>query len=199
MRVRASSQSMLIQSSAFGDWFPAWFTVGVDRLTVKALRAKAGDRRALDDLVRGLRPDVWRLCRYLGRPADPDDLTQETFERLLRSLHRFRGDGTVRSWALSIARRVCADSTRRAQRERQLDTRLRNDPDPGHHHDVSWHEIDDLLDLLDDDRREAFVLTQLVGLTYEEAALAAACPVGTIRSRVARARAQLLDGVKPPA
>lgn len=158
-----------------------------------ALRAKAGDRRALDDLVRGLHPDIWRLCRYLGRPADPDDLTQETFERLLRSLHRFRADGSARAWALTIARRVCADSTRRAQRERKLDTRLRSTPDDEAHRDVSWHEIDEMLEPLDPDRREAFVLTQLVGLTYEEAADAVGCPVGTIRSRVARARSDLLD------
>jgi len=184
---------MLIQSSPFDEWFPAWFTVGVDRLTVTALRAKAGDRRALDDLVRGLRPDIWRLCRYLGQPADPDDLTQETFERLLKALHRFRGDGAARSWALSIARRVCVDSTRRAQRERRLDTRLRGDIGHGDHHDVSWHEIDELLEPLDADRREAFVMTQLVGMSYEEAAEAAGCPIGTIRSRVARARIQLLD------
>lgn len=165
----------------------------MDRLTVTALRAKAGDRRALDDLVRGLHPDVWRLCRYLGAPADPDDLAQETFERLLKSLHRFRGDGAVRAWALAIARRVCADSTRRTQRQRRLDERLRTDPAPVHH-DASWHEIDELLSALDDDRREAFVLTQLVGLSYEEAAVAIGCPIGTVRSRVARARSDLLEG-----
>lgn len=54
-------------------------------------------------------------------------------------------------------------------------------------------EIDDLLRGLDSDRREAFVLTQLVGLSYEEAADAIGCPIGTIRSRVARARNQLLE------
>lgn len=165
----------------------------MDRLTVTALRAKAGDRRALDELLRGLHPDVWRLCRYLGSPADPDDLTQETLERVLLSLHRFRGDGAVRSWVMSIARRVCADSTRRFQRERRLDERLRGSHNGGHHHDSSWHEVDELLDLLDEDRRDAFVLTQLVGLSYEEAAEALDCPIGTIRSRIARARIQLLE------
>ena len=159
-----------------------------------ALRAKAGDRGALDELVKELHPDVWRLCRYLGAPADPDDLAQETHERMLRSLHRFRGDGSVRSWALSIARRVCADSTRRAQRRRRLDERLLGGGPPEPHHDSSWHEIDELLAPLDPDRREAFVLTQLVGLSYEEAAESVGCPIGTIRSRVARARAQLLEG-----
>ena len=55
--------------------------------------------------------------------------------------------------------------------------------------------VDDLLDVLDPDRREAFVLTQLVGLSYEEAAAVVGCPIGTIRSRVARARADLLIAV----
>ncbi len=160
---------------------------------MSALRAKAGDRRALDELIAALQPDVWRLCRFLGTPADPDDLTQETFERALRSLHRFRGDGAVRSWMLSIGRRVCVDSTRRSMRLRRLDERLAQHADDGHHRDTSWLEIDDLLAGLDPDRREAFVLTQLVGLTYEEAAEAIGCPVGTIRSRIARARNQLID------
>jgi RNA polymerase sigma-70 factor (ECF subfamily) len=165
----------------------------MDQLTVTALRAKAGDRRCVDMLVAELLPDVWRMCRYLGSPADPDDLTQEAFERMLRSLPGFRGDGAVRSWALSITRRVCADSARRAVRRRRLEHRLALEHDPAVHGDDSWHEIDDLLAPLDADRREAFVLTQLVGLSYEEAAAAVNCPVGTIRSRVARARTQLLE------
>ncbi len=159
---------------------------------MSALRAKAGDRRALDELMAELQPDVWRLCRFLGSPADPDDLTQETFERALRSLHQFRGDGAVRSWILSIARRVCVDSTRRSIRQRRLDERLGQQFGDANHRDASWLEVDDLLAGLDRDRREAFVLTQLVGLSYEEAADAAGCPIGTIRSRVARARTQLL-------
>lgn len=165
----------------------------MDRLTVSALRAKAGDRRALNDLFVETHSDVWRLCRFLGAPTDPDDLTQETFERALRSLHRFRGDGSVRSWMLSIARCVCVDSTRRSVRQRRLDERLRQRSGVDHHRDTSWLEIDDLLKGLDSDRREAFVLTQLVGLSYEEAADAIGCPIGTIRSRVARARNQLLE------
>ena len=159
---------------------------------MSALRAKAGDRRALDELIAELQPDVWRLCRFLGSPADPDDLTQETFERALRSLHQFRGDGAVRSWMLSIARRVCVDSTRRSIRRRRLDERLGQHYGDANHRDASWLEVDDLLAGLDRERREAFVLTQLVGLSYEETADAIGCPIGTIRSRVARARTQLL-------
>jgi RNA polymerase sigma-70 factor (ECF subfamily) len=165
----------------------------VEGITVLALRAKAGDRRALDDFVRQTQPAVWRLCRYLGSPADPNDLTQETYERALRSLHRFRGDGDAQAWVLAIARRVCVDATRFMTRERRLVDRIAAAPPPEPHRDAHWLEVADLLDALDQDRREAFVLTQFVGLPYEEAADVLGVPVGTIRSRVARARRDLLE------
>lgn len=165
----------------------------MDQITVLAMRAKAGDRNALDQFVAETAADVVGLCRYLGRPSDPDDLAQETYTRALGSLHRFRGDGSARAWLLSIARRVCADATRSAVRGRQLDERLVADMIHKNHHDDAWFEIDEMLSILDEERRTAFVLTQLVGLSYEEAALAMECPIGTIRSRVARARQQLLD------
>jgi len=111
--------------------------------------------------------------------------------RALSSLGRYRGDAPVRLWLLSIARRVCADHVRRRQRTRRLTDRLARHvtatatPAP--------EVVDDLLAGLDDDRREAFVLTQMVGLSYEDAAGVVGCPIGTIRSRVARARADLLE------
>lgn len=167
----------------------------MDRITVLALRAKAGDRRSLDEFVRTTARDVHSVCRYLGYPSDPDDLTQETFERALKSLHRYRADASAKGWLLSIARRVCADSTRRAVRGRRLVERIGVGRFGTVHVDDSWYEIEELLSGLDPERREAFVLTQLAGLSYAEAADAVGCPVGTIRSRVARARAQLIaDG-----
>lgn len=165
----------------------------MDRLTVLALRAKTGDNRALETLIAETRPDVLRLCRYLGSPADPDDLTQETYERALRSIQSFRGEGPARSWLLSIARRVCVDATRATIRGRNLIERHQSFHRPEHLLDHSWIEIDELLAVLSDERREAFVLTQLVGLSYEEAAEVVGCPIGTIRSRVARARRDLLE------
>jgi RNA polymerase sigma-70 factor (ECF subfamily) len=165
----------------------------VEGITVLALRAKAGDRRALEDFVAATQPGVWRLCRFLGSPTDPDDLTQETFERALQSLHRFRGDGDARSWILAIARRVCVDATRRSVRQRRLADRLIAATLAESHRDAHWLEVEELLAALDEERREAFVLTQFVGLSYEEAAEVAGVPVGTIRSRVSRARNQLLD------
>ena len=165
----------------------------MDHLTVLALRAKTGDRRALEAFVAETRPDVFRLCRYLGSPSDPDDLAQETFERAIRSLNSFRGDGPARSWLLSIARRVCVDSTRATVRGRNLVERHQavNRPEPIH--DYSWFEIDQLLSALPPERREAFVLTQILGMSYQDAADVVGCAIGTIRSRVSRARRQLLD------
>ena len=164
----------------------------MDHVTVLAMRAKTGDRAALSEFVAETLYDVLGVCRYLGRPSDPDDLAQETYTRALTSIHRFRGDGSARAWLLSIARRVCADATRREIRNRKLDEKLVADLIHKNHHDEAWFEVDELLSVLDDERRTAFVLTQLVGLSYEEAAETVGCPIGTIRSRVARARQQLL-------
>lgn len=165
----------------------------MDRLTVFALRAKTGDRSALEALIRETSPEVYRLCRYLGSPSDPDDLTQETYERAIKALHRFRGTGPARSWILSIARRVAIDATRTNIRRRSLLEKHHGLNRAEAHHDHSWLEIEQLLERLDPDRREAFVLTQLLGMSYREAAEVAGCPIGTIRSRVARARDDLLD------
>jgi len=163
----------------------------VDRLTRLALDGRDGDRDAIEAFVRETQPDVWRLCHYLGDPGEADDLTQEVYLRALKSLPRYRGDGPARSWLLSIARRTVVDATRRSIRQRRLRERQEREV-RSVHFDEHWVEVEDLLAGLDDDRREAFVLTQILGLPYEDAADVAGCPVGTIRSRVARARRDMI-------
>jgi RNA polymerase sigma-70 factor, ECF subfamily len=135
--------------------------------------------------------EVWRLCRHLAGRAEADDLTQETYARALRSLARFRGDASARTWLLLIARRTVADHVRRASRARRPPA-VAPEPVPDHAGTVA---LDARVAELDDDRRAAFVLTQLLGLSYAEAADVCDVPVGTIRSRVARAREQLLDAL----
>ena len=132
------------------------------------------------------------MCCRLGSDGEPEDLVQETYLRALRALPQFRGDAPVRLWLLSIARRTCADHVRRRQRQRRLLDRLMIEAGARRRRgrgDLS--ATVDLLRRLDPDRREAFALTQLVGLSYEEAATIVGCPIGTIRSRVSRARADL--------
>lgn len=162
----------------------------VDELTALALLARRGDTVAATDFVRGTQADVWRLCVHLGSRATADDLTQETYARAFASLHRFAGRSSARTWLLAISRRVCADAVRSAVRDRAVPPDARVAPD--HAEAVALRT---LLDTLDEERREAFVLTQLLGLSYAETADVCGCPIGTIRSRVARARADLVAGV----
>ena len=170
----------------------------MDRLTKLLVSAQNGDRDALESFVAASQSDVWRLCRHLGDARDADDLTQETYERAIGSLHRYRAEGPARGWLLTIARRVCVDHTRRSIRRRRLDDDLRDEVAATglgtlyRDGDAERVVLDDLLSRLDDDRRAAFVLTQVLGLQYDEAAEVLGCPVGTIRSRVARARVDLV-------
>lgn len=166
----------------------------MDSLTRLLVDAQDGDRRALERFVAATHHDVTEVCRYLGDRDNVDDLTQETYQRAILALPRYRATGPARHWLLTIARRTCADATRRRTRRRVLQQRVADLTDPV---DVvaqpaDRSHVDELLHRLDDDRRAAFVLTQLHGFRYEEAASILDVPVGTIRSRVARAREQLL-------
>lgn len=170
----------------------------VDHLTKLLVAARDGDRKALERFVAETQADVWRLCRYLGDAEFADDLAQETYERAVGSIHRFRADGPARGWLLTIARRTCVDHTRRAGRRRRLDQAVMRDATAGTGvglvtPDAAGRvELDDVLAHLDPDRRSAFVLTQVLGLRYDEAAAVLGCPIGTVRSRVARARHDLV-------
>lgn len=164
----------------------------MDELQGWAEAARDGDHVAVGHLVRATQAEVRRLCAHLASPADADDLVQETYERALKALRGYRGDAPVRLWLLGIARRTCADAVRRRQRRDRLRGRLlalAAEHQPPAHGAAAENE---LLAALDPDRRAAFVLTQLHGLSYADAATACRVPVGTIRSRVARARAELL-------
>nr|WP_274388230.1 sigma-70 family RNA polymerase sigma factor [Salsipaludibacter albus] len=160
----------------------------------------------MGELVAQTQADVWRFCAHLVDVASADDLAQDTYLRAMGSMHRFRGDASARTWLLAIARHACADELRRRTRRRRREHRL--DPtdlegsvaDDAHREPSSLGIPDDLaaaVDALDVDRREAFVLTQVLGLSYREAAEAAEVPLGTIRSRVARARGDLVARLAP--
>lgn len=170
----------------------------MDHLTRLLLDAQRGDRDALERFVAETQHDVMALCRYLGDRDNADDLAQEAYQRAFASLHRFRASGPAKHWLLTIARRTCADAARRRTRRRRVEQRVESLATD--ERDVAApvsdrSEIAELLDELPAERRAAFVLTQLIGLRYEEAAELLDVPVGTIRSRVSRARDQLLDAV----
>ncbi|MGO1049703.1 sigma-70 family RNA polymerase sigma factor [Crossiella sp. CA198] len=167
------------------------------QITEWALAAGRGDQVAAAAFIRATQREVWRFLVHLAGRDEAEDLTQETFVRALRSVHRFAGRSHARTWLLSIARRVAVDQIRSAMARPRIsggvdwqDTAERATPlTPG---------VDEAVALqlavreLGEDQRAAFVLTQVIGLGYAEAAEVCGCPVGTIRSRVARARQELV-------
>jgi RNA polymerase sigma-70 factor (ECF subfamily) len=162
-------------------------------VTSLAVAAQSGDTAALHAFVRATQADVWRLCAHLGDQASADDLTQETYARALASLRGFRGEASAKTWLLTIARRAVADDIRARQRHRRRDAAaVRTSLQPGPDSSVPLAAV---VEALDHDRRAAFVLTQMLGLSYAQAAEVCRCPVGTIRSRVARAREDLVQAV----
>jgi RNA polymerase sigma-70 factor, ECF subfamily len=167
----------------------------VDPLTRLAVDAASGNAEARDALVRATYADVWRLCASLVDRQSADDLAQESFIRAMRGLSRFRGDSSARTWLVAVARHTCMDELRTLDRRRRRDgarTALRRDREPAVPDASETSTVDDLLGRLEPHRRAAFFLTQHLSFSYAEAAAICECPVGTIRSRVARARVDLL-------
>ncbi len=201
MRPLAKNQRWISPSASAKPRLPCPLTV--DELTSLARAAGRGDRDALARFVRQTQGDVWRFCAHLVDPAAADDLTQETYLRAIPALRRFRGDAPVRSWLLTIARRACAAEIDARARDRELSARVvalaAAGPPPAVPDHGNQTALGLLLAALDPDRRTAFVLTQMIGCSYAEAAEVCGCPVGTIRSRVARARADLDAMLAEPA
>ncbi|MEV5973041.1 sigma-70 family RNA polymerase sigma factor [Streptomyces sp. NPDC051921] len=180
--------------------------------TLLALAARDGDPAKADLFVRALHRDVRRYVAYLSADRQAaDDLTQEVFLRALAALPRFQGRSSARTWLLSIARRTVVDSLRHAAARPRLSDRDDWQAEAEHTQPRGLPGFEDgialaeLLATIPAERRDAFVLTQLIGLPYAEAAETIGCPVGTVRSRVARARASLIallrgeEDTAPPA
>jgi RNA polymerase sigma-70 factor (ECF subfamily) len=171
-------------------------------ITRWARLAGRGDQVALERFLRATQPHVWRFVAGLSDAQSADDLTQETYVRALGSLGRFRAESSARTWLLSIARRVVADHIRALRaRPRPLtladwQTDARRPEPTGHSAFEERVVLDHLVAALEPDRRDAFVLTQSLGLSYADAAEVCGCPVGTIRSRVARAREDLTAAMR---
>ena len=172
--------------------------------TTLALAAGAGDCEALAAFIRATQRDVFRFLSHLCERNEAEDLTQETYLRALRALPSFAGRSSARTWLLTIARRVAADQIRRSS-ARPRTTAVEDwdavvAANPAHRRSGFDEGIllRELVAGLEADRRDAFVLTQVLGLGYATTAEVCGCPVGTIRSRVARAREDLVRALNAP-
>jgi RNA polymerase sigma-70 factor, ECF subfamily len=154
-----------------------------------AHRAAAGDDRAFEQLCAGLVDDIWRYCWSLTGDRDlADDATQETFARATTAISHYRGDAPVRMWLVVLARRSVG-ATIATQRKAPVPAEPETVAVADHSMPV---EVAALVEALPTDQRQAFVLTQVLGFDYATAAETLGCPIGTIRSRVFRARDALV-------
>jgi RNA polymerase sigma-70 factor, ECF subfamily len=148
-------------------------------------RARGGDMSAFEDLVREYQADVWRFAYHFTRDRQmAEDVTQEAFLRAFRFLGTFRGDSKFTSWLFRIARNCAMDAVRRrtGQRTREQSAPL-GPPDP-----EARAELHSALASVSPEHREPFLLIEVFGLSYQEAADVLHLRVGTVKSRMHRAR-----------
>jgi len=168
-------------------------------------RVQGGDKGAFDALVRKYQHKLVKLVmRYVRNPAEAEDIAQEAFIKAYRALPQFRGDSAFYTWLYRIAINTAKNavvSRDRSPIEYDLD---RNNTDEsydmqGRMKDPDTPEglvltdeirstVNAAIESLPEDLRTAIVLRELEGLSYEEIAAAMDCPVGTVRSRIFRAR-----------
>lgn len=165
--------------------------------------ARSGDQRALERLLRLHQPQLHAVCRRItGNDADALDATQDALIAIVRGLPRFDGRARFSTWAYRIATNASLDELRRRKRRplvglpehdgEAVDPADPSTPDPGD--DVGDRdEVDAALAQLAPDFRAAVVLRDLCQLDYAEIAEVLEIPAGTVRSRIARGRAQLAD------
>lgn len=171
--------------------------------------AQKGDVAAFNQLVRAYQTQVYRTAyRVLGDAASAQDAAQEAFISAYRHLRAFRG-GSFKAWLLRIVTNACYDQLRVKQRHpsASLEAMLLNPDNPAPGLDrVASESPQDLaerqelgatiqrgLATLPHDQRMTLVLVDIEGLSYEDAAIALATNVGTVKSRLSRARAALRD------
>ena len=168
-------------------------------------RVQRGDKGAFDALVLKYQHKLVKLVmRYVRNPAEAEDIAQEAFIKAYRALPQFRGDSAFYTWLYRIAINTAKNavvSRDRSPVEYDLD---RSNTDEsydmqGRMKDSETPEglvltdeirstVNAAIEALPEDLRTAIVLRELEGLSYEEIAAAMACPVGTVRSRIFRAR-----------
>ncbi|MEN3372359.1 RNA polymerase sigma factor RpoE [Dechloromonas sp. ZS-1] len=177
-------------------------------------RAQGGDQRAFDQLVGKYQRKLGRLLsRYIRDAAEIEDVSQEAFIKAYRALPSFRGDSAFYTWlyriGINTAKNYLVSQGRRAPTTTEFDAEeAEGFEDAGQLRDINTPEsvlmskqigetVNSAMESLPDELRTAIVLREIEGLSYEEIAAAMDCPIGTVRSRIFRAREAVATKLRP--
>ena len=184
----------------------------IDQILVE--RAQAGDRHAFDQLVSKYQRKLGRLLsRFIRDAAEIEDVTQEAFVKAYRALPSFRGDSAFYTWlyriGINTAKNYLVAQGRRAPTSTQFDSeeaetfesadQLRdiNTPESLLMSKQIGETVNSAIDALPEELRRAIVLREIDGLSYEEIAEMMDCPIGTVSSRIFRAREAVAEKLRP--
>lgn len=177
-------------------------------------RVQRGDKRAFDLLVSKYQRKLGRLLsRFIRDPAEVEDVAQEAFIKAYRALPSFRGDSAFYTWlyriGINTAKNYLVATGRRAPTSTELDAEEAEGLDSAEQlRDLNTPEnqlmsrqvgetVNQTLESLPEELRVALTLREIEGLSYEEIAEAMQCPVGTVRSRIFRAREAIAEKLRP--
>lgn len=189
----------------------------VGRIDIRCIeRFLAGDNRAFEELVFRYQRRIYNLAlRYLRVPEEAQEVTQEIFVKVFGSLGSFRGDAKFSTWLYLVAGNHCKNRLKYLKRRHYFDGESldrtsddddapvrqyrSDDPDPAQSVQTAQTQqvVRDAIDRLSDEHREVIVLRDLQGLSYEEVAEITGQAVGTVKSRIHRARAELVRLLQP--
>ena len=184
----------------------------VDQFLVE--RAQRGDKRAFELLVEKYQHKLARLVSRLVRdPGEAEDVTQEAFIKAYRALPSFRGDSAFYTWlyriGINTAKNFLVAAGRRAPTSTEVDAEEAEGYEGSEQlHDINTPEslllskeiattVNAAIESLPEELRSAIQLRELEGMSYEEIAKLMDCPIGTVRSRIFRAREAIADKLKP--
>ena len=177
-------------------------------------RAQRGDKHAFELLVTKYQRRLGRLLsRFIRDPAEIEDVAQEAFIKAYRALPTFRGDSAFYTWlyriGINTAKNYLVALGRRAPTTTEFNNEEAENFDSGgqlHDNSTPEHElmtkqiagtVNEAVQALPEDLRTAITLREIDGLSYEEIATIMNCPIGTIRSRIFRAREAIAEQLRP--
>ncbi len=177
-------------------------------------RAQRGDKQAFGLLVEKYQRKLARLLsRFVRDPAEVEDVTQEAFIKAYRALPKFRGDSAFYTWlyriGINTAKNYLMAAGRRAPTSTGVDSEEAESLDEGEQlRDINTPEslllsreigdtVNSTMESLPEELRTAIQLREIEGMSYEDIAQIMNCPIGTVRSRIFRAREAIAEQLKP--